>query len=411
MTTLLSGENINYISEQLFNALNANGIDYNIKDNEHNVRNFMGKLSQQWPKEDMTKLNNYALTNLYNSFKQNTASTNSHNVNDQFEQMKASRAYQLENSLQTPPTPDFSKPIIPGAAGANAGLISNRQGGHISLAHARAGGATGTGNPPAPIATRPGRSGQQGQANLDSSDVDLQDNFESSAHLPTTASKPLPIVKMNKVGTIGGTGQEVWISLSKSDLITQSDNSFTFSWNKTVLSEGKSGCLLQLKYVTLPKYFPWLLVQYGSENDESGVFNSTGTSYGAKLLPCHTSGEYTTYQALGNCLQLSKLPNAFGISLTPPSNGLELNSVTVQKITKQNKQIHITTKFHHNLQQTDSLTLEFPHNFTCYKITNLKIINDHQFQIDSPFVGYFNSNFKLLRNNWTLDLTLVCQAI
>ena len=197
-----------------------------------------------------------------------------------------------------------------------------------------------------------------------------------------------------------------WISLNKKDLINQSDNSFTFSWNRV----SNNNVLLQLKYLTIPKYFPSLLLKYNSNDTNSISNNSTSNEFEAKLIPCHSSGQHTTYQALGNGLNLKQLPNTFSIQLSSPNSPdpeLELNIITALKITKQNQEICVITREPHYLLPTDTITLEFPSNKTCYRISHVRIIDPTQFWFESPFVGIFNSNFKILRNNWTLDLTLV----
>ena len=64
-----------------------------------------------------------------------------------------------------------------------------------------------------------------------------------------------------------------------------------------------------------------------------------------------------------------------------------------------------------NVLNNDNLILEFPENKTCYRITNIKILDDTNFTFIAPFTGYFSNEFSLLKSNWHIDITLVCEYV
>ena len=209
---------------------------------------------------------------------------------------------------------------------------------------------------------------------------------------------------------------EMWLSLNKSDLVNVEGNKFTFCWNKKIIPDFSGNFQAELKYITLPRNYSYLLAKYGDglSSDKRShinrVFSASGKNYSAKLIPCHTSEEHTTYQALGSFqIQANQLPATLTFTIITPSNSFELNIIPVQRVVKTERLIEVITKGKHNLCDGDVLTLEFPKQHICYRIANLEILSDNQIRFSSPFSGYFSSDFRLLKNYWNLDLTLFCR--
>ncbi|MEX0597080.1 MAG: hypothetical protein WD512_11325, partial [Candidatus Paceibacterota bacterium] len=230
---------------------------------------------------------------------------------------------------------------------------------------------------------------------------------------------------------------EILLSLSKDDIVDINDDKFTFCWNHKFLSNFGNDFSIELKYVTLPKNLIHILVKYGElddsinsssnsnknkinmkaneinmETNKLKVYNASGKNYNAKLIPSHSSEQYTTYQAIQSSpsQSISKLPSTLTFQMIAPmTDRIELNVIPVQKIIKTEKTIQVLTKGPHNLNEDDQLILEFSQQHICYRITGLEIQSDREISFNSPFNGYFSSDFKLIKNNWNIDLTLVCR--
>lgn len=386
----LSGENTNLVVQQIVNGLNKYGMDIDIKGLQSKIINFMARVEKEYPQSDIKSLNNFVINKCVEKYMNNqpqfnqTQGNGKDQLSSQFERELASRGYAQVTAPQLPERPDFSQPIngpfnqIP--------QQNNRHG--LSLNQAR-GQPEPDLDPPAPVLP---------QAQIP--EPVMQEPVESRREV---------IHHYNN--SHNHTTNEIILSLNKNDLINVTGNTYTFSWNRKIVNNFGGNFQVKLQYVTIPKRLPYLLVKYHSSDKETNrVFSATGKNYSAKLIPSHTSDEYTTYQALGdNSVNYEDLPHNLTFQLIPPEQNLDLNIVPVQKVTKNKSQIHIITKYPHSLTSNDSLVLEFPQQKTCYKVNNLQIIDSQQILVDSPFVGYFSSDFKLLRSNWNIDLTVFCQ--
>lgn len=383
VSRFLSGENTNNIIQQIVNNLSKYGRDINIKDLQNKIYNFMHRVCQQYPNSSIDKLNNFVINECTQKYLKTRPLGNRNSNQDleaQLEQEIMDRRYATNSPQQTAPEPpDFTQPI---------GTSSQQQPQFYPPQQNRSSGMS--------LSQATGNMQQQEQPN----------NHEASQQPP---------MKRQKYYDEPEYMREITLSLNKTDLVNSSNNIFTFSWNKNeVLQDFRQDFQIQLRYITLPKSLPYLLVKYNGTSKEtrSRVYSATGKNYSAKLIPCHTTDEYTTYQALKHdYVQFDNLPSTLTFHLFSPDDMLNLNNIIVQKATKHESKIRIMTKGMHNLSEGDSLTLEFPQHFTCYKVTNMEILNDREIIFDSPFVGYFSSNFRLLRNNWNLDITLSCQYI
>jgi len=395
--TFLSGENTNYIIQQIITSLSKYGKDINIKDLQNKIVNFMNKVYEQYPNSDVQKLNHFVISQCTEKYLEtqpiNSGGTRkTNNIESQLEREIMDRAYSNNRPQTIPEQPDFTKPV-------------NTQGGNgMSLNHA-------IGNP-----DTAGQNQSQTQSQIQPPQpIMSNDVIPVPTTAPTEQTEPTRQIRSsaNPPTTYSSKSsyKKIILSLNKHDLVSVSDNVFTFSWNKKVVSDFSNNFELQLKYVTLPKSLPYLLAKYsGADESNSHVYSATGKNYSAKLIPCHTTDEHTTYKTLGDgSVSYKNLPSTLAFHLFSPSNDLNLNTIIVQKASKHGSQIRIITKQPHNLSDQDSLTLEFPQHFTCYKVTNTRVINDREILFDSPFVGYFSSDFRLLRNNWNLDITLSCQ--
>ena len=210
-------------------------------------------------------------------------------------------------------------------------------------------------------------------------------------------------------------GKVIWISLNKDNLLNMNDNILTFGWDPKIYKKiGLDGpSRISIEHLTLPKYYPYILVK-NKNNDRGigGIYNASGKGFEMKLVPVQRLQENTSYRQLGMNFTFDRKVNSLSLQLsvgTKEGLGLELNLIPVAKVTKNKNRIKIRTKYPHNLNQQDFLVIEFPELASCYKVTNLEIFDDYQLELDSPFAGYFSSNFKLIRNNWDLDLTLKIQ--
>lgn len=376
----LSSENTNLILQEIIKGLEEYGVQINIKDLQNKIFNFMNQVYQKYPTANLSQLNKFVVDTSVNKYLTNsrvggqTTFNRNNSIENQFEQELAKRRYQAPEQPPAPPISDRMRPI-------NTQQQKQTTTGGMSLIQAQNGGDDAIEPPPL-------------------------EEYQPEVEVPIYDQTVTPPVEDNL-----GRYEEIWLSLNRNDLVNINGNAFTFSWNRKMVPDFKSNFQIQLKYVTLPKNVPYLLAKYG-DNSVQKVYSASGKNYGAKLIPCYTSEEYTTYQALGsNSSILDNLPHTLTFHLIPPNSILDLNQISVEKVTKTNDVIRIRTRQAHNLCSQDSLTLEFPQQHTCYKVTNLKIVNENEISLDSPFVGYFSSDFKLLRNNWNLDITLSCQYL
>lgn len=387
----LSGENTNQILQNIIKGLGEYGVDVNIKDLQTKIFNFMNQVFQKYPNEDLSRLNQFVIDSCVKKYMKNNQSQVNQSgrkasIEGQFEEELKSRKYDAMANMNAPP-PGSSPPQLTNQQPTTGGM---------SLTQA----ISGLHEP------------------LEPQNLDEQNNDQSSESkaLPPPPEHYSPV--NTNTNTYSGVDQndEIWLSLSKNDLVNVDGNTFTFCWNRKIVPDFGGDFQVKLKYVTLPKNVPFLLAKYQNDQNKSNnklnrVYSASGKNYSAKLIPFHTSQEHTTYQALGETSYTQNtLPSTLSFNLiSPPNQSLDLNLIQVQKVTKTNDTIKVVTRYRHNLSEQDNLTLEFPKQFTCYKITNLNVINDREIKFSSPFNGYFSGDFKLLRNNWNIDLTLSCR--
>jgi len=377
----LSGENTNQILQNIIKGLGEYGVDVNIKDLQTKIFNFMNQVFQKYPTETLPRLNQFVVDTCVKKYMKN----NQHQVNQssrkvslegQFEEQLKERRYDMMANMNAPPQIPGSQPVPPRTGG-------------MSLTQAISG---------APQSIEP---------------PNLEEIPMPTPQTSPQASSPPPV--MDQPHVTYSEMDEILLSLSKDDLVNVDGNTFTFCWNRKIVPDFGGNFQVKLKYVTLPKNVPFLLAKYQNDqqnrNQRNRVYSASGKNYSAKLIPFHTSEEHTTYQALGETSYTqNNLPSTLSFNLiSPPNQSLDLNLIQVQKVTKTNNTIKVVTKYPHNLCDQDNLTLEFPQQHTCYKITNLNIMSDRGIKFSSPFTGYFSSNFKLLRNSWNIDLTLSCR--
>ena len=390
----LSGENTNSVLQEIIKNLNNYGVDVNIKDLQTKIFNFMNDVYSRYPNDPISKLNNFVIQTSINKYaKGNQTAVNQssrkQSVEGEFERQLAERKY---NAAQGQP-PGQQNPFDPRGTPTQK---SSPTGG-MSLNQVLNGGDALDEDVPEP----PELEGPP----IPSSRVDYEDE-------PDISNENLPVNQHVKQSN-----NELWLSLSKEDLVNVDGNKFTFCWNSKIIPDFGGNFRAELKYITLPKNYSHLLAKYGGDGRKTSkgtnrVFNATGKNYSAKLIPCHTSEEHTTYQALGGqsgLIEGNTLPTTLTFSIISPNGEMDLNLVPVQRVIKTDRKIQVFTKTPHNLVEKDKLTLEFPKQHVCYRITNLEIISDRQITFSSPFSGYFSSDFRLLRNNWNLDLTLLCR--
>lgn len=404
----LGGENVNLVINNIISGLNKYGIDPDIKALQSKIPDFMYKASNQYPNGSLSDLNNFVIQKVLEKYIQNrqyggNANRNKESeINSKFEQALLERNYQTQQQNQPPQQPDFSKPIGSPGAGINLSQLGIDPNQNTSPYNEYSQQRTPNPNP------NPNPGNLQYNPDLD---------FDPNEPPQTRTNSP-QISPQKNISLINSTSDNpIWLSLNKDNLVDSNGNQFTFSWNqKKLFPDFKQQLVLRLKYVTIPKYLPYLLVKYSCpsslpHHELNQLYSATGKKYSAKMIPCHTSGQNTTYQAIGeHFIVYEELPTSITFEIIPPKDYLDLQQIQVSKVSKHNSQIHITTKSPHNLGQRDDLILEFPKQFACYKVSNLQVIDPYQILVDSPFVGYFSSDFSLLRSNWNLDLTINCQV-
>lgn len=402
--TFLSGENTNLVLQSIIKKLNDQGIDVNIKDLNAKIPNFMNQIYQKYPASQLNQLNNFVIQTCVNKYSQQGNYTGGGNrrynqttaVNNQFERELIERGYQSPLANPPPNQPDFTQPTQ-----------NNSQ--QLSLSE-----VTGIEPPvlednqtaPTPVSAEPPPN-QANNTNQIANNSQLPNNDDQSPpelgrtpRQPLTSSFPL--------------AEEMLISLNKQDLLEIDQNRLVFSWKQIELPSSSNNYQISLKYVSIPKDFPYLMAKYSHQKKKSQdrVLTARGEYYSAKLIPtCHTNQEYTTYQALNATKTYpDKNQRVFTLELIPPfqQKSLNLSEIQVNHVKKTNERIFLSTKGNHHLSARDSISLEFLDSSirTCYRITNLKIHSPSEISFDSPFVGYFSANFRLLRYNWDIDVTL-----
>lgn len=414
----LGGENVNLVINQIISGLGKYGVDPDIKSLQTKIPDFMYKVSNQYPQGKLTDLNNITIQKVLEKYIQNRQFGGSPNnrsraseVNNKFEQALLERNYQQAHQQNQPPLqPDFTQPI---------GSPSNPGGGmNLSQLGIDPNQSTSTYNnyqqrpqnsnhvPISPVEYNPDLDFDPQNSNPSNSNPS---NSNLSNSNPSNSNPSTPF-------NLNTNQKPIWLTLNRENLVDSEGNQFTFSWNqKKLFPDFKQHLILSLKYITIPKYLPYLLIKYSCPSslphqELNQLYSATGKKYSAKLIPCHTNGQNTTYQALGeHFIVYEELPTSISFEIIPPTEYLDLQKIQVIKASKHNSQIHITTKSPHNLGQRDALILEFPKQHACYKVSHLQILDPYQILVDSPFVGYFSSDFSLLRSNWNLDLTLHCQ--
>jgi hypothetical protein len=414
----LSGQNVNYILNQLFSNLEHKGVSLNPKDEQARILNFMQKCKANYPRQPIIQLNNYVIKALTEHYMKMQPSQS--NLENRLEKELADRQYR--NAMMRGPEPTGAGPEF-GMGGPEAGYLSLDQARGVAP-------MGGQGAPGSEVGqgfdrdrqrereesmTVEERLAERERLRRDGLDLDLdQDQDQDGKPLSSGASGRL----VDGPGPGAGSQRSIWISLSKDNLVNMSDNVLTFSWDhklyRKVLgrneAERTSGCHMTIEHLTLPKYYPFILVKNKNSESNTGIFNASGKGFEMKLVPVQRLLENTSYRQLGRGFMFSQKPSTLSLQLSSGSRGEEgtlgLNLIPVLKVTKINHRIKIQTKYPHNLNEADFLVIEFPEMASCYKVTNLKILDLYQIEVDSPFSGYFSCNFRLIRNNWDLDLTV-----
>lgn len=409
----LSGENTNYVLQEIIKPLNAAGVEVNIRDLQQKIFNFMNEVCNRYPNSNsIPQLNDFVIKKSVEKYTKN--SNNGTNMPSRrgtaeattslFERELMERQYKMQQG-----------------PGGNQQQGSNPSG-SMSLSHAITGEEDhptqqDRNGPPPPTSTR-----------ITDRTKDYEESDQQHSHNQSQQQYPATYSQNNRLSD--HQYGEILLSLSKDDLVNVDGDMYTFCWNHKFLSNYGDNFSIEMRYVTLPKNLSHILVNYVPEdqslnpsnkssttnNGKSRVYSATGKNYGAKLIPCHTSEEHTTYQAVQSAQQgggdqtQGQLPSTLTFQMIAPmSQKLDLSVIPVQKIVKMDKTIQVMTKVPHNLGEDDQLTLEFSQQQVCYRITNLEIQSDRQISFNSPFSGYFSSDFRLIRNNWNIDLTLVCK--
>jgi len=403
----LSGQNVNYVLNQLFSNLEYKGVSLNPKDEQGKILNFMQKCQSNYPRQPIIQLNNYVIKALTDHYLKSQPPRS--NIESRLEQEMAERKYR--NLMSPPPnqqttgylTVDQARGISPiNGQGAPASEVGR----HFDREQQRQREENMTLEERVAERERLRREGhdiEQGKP-LISGEGRLAPNFNNDRVTPQLSFNPQK------------NGRSIWISLSKDNLVNMSDNVLTFSWDpklyRKILGRGegsRGGCQITLEHLTLPKYYPFILVKNKNSENNVGIYNASGKGFEMKLVPVQRLQENTSYRQLGRGFLFSRKPSTLSLQLSSgdaDSGALGLNLIPVLKVTKIKHRIKIQTKYPHNLHEADFLVLEFPEMASCYKVTNLKILDPYQIEVDSPFSGYMSSNFRLIRNNWDLDLTL-----
>jgi len=399
----LSGQNVNYILNQLFSNLEQKGVSLNPKDEQTRILNFMQKCKANYPRQNVIQLNNYVIKALTEHYMKMQPPQG--NLENRLEQELADRQYR--NTLMQGPE-----------------VVNPSTSGYLSLDQAR--GAMPINSEGAP-ASEVGQGFDRDRQQEREENMTVEERLAEREKLrlnnsdiqninPPLSSTPTPLVNTPGINSRIGE-RSIWISLSKDNLVNMSDNVLTFSWDqklyRKVLGRDEanrpSGCHMTIEHLTLPKYYPYILVKNKNSESNVGIYNASGKGFEMKLVPVQRLLENTSYRQLGRGFMFSQKPNTLSLQLSSGREGedtLGLNLIPVMKVTKINNRIKIQTKYPHNLNQADFLVIEFPEMASCYKVTNLKILDLYQIEVDSPFSGYFSNNFRLIRNNWDLDLTL-----
>lgn len=350
MSQFLEYSNTNHVLQEILKGLGEKGIQVDVKEIQNKVKNFMIQVSNKYPNGNTQQMNQYVITTSINKY--STLQKPKPNISQQFEQELANRT---EYARPKQPQPQQLQPT------------RTQDGGAMTLQQVM--GVSGTSQLQQPLAV----------------------NVPMAR--PTT-----PVVRGVTAEEI--IGDKYWISLGKNDLTEHEQNRFTFCWE----SLGKSCSKIRLKYLSIPRTFSSLLVDYGG--DDKKFYNASGKNFSCKLIPTIKNLEMTTYQSLGDSSKsFSDNPNSFTFQI---DQKLNLNQILVKKVVKTGNMIDVLTYDPHNMTTQDQLTLEFPAQRSCYKVAGLQIINATQIKFNSPFSGYFSSDFKLLRNNWNIDVTLEC---
>jgi hypothetical protein len=429
----LSGENTNYVVQEIIKPLNTSGIDVNIKDVQQKIFNFMNEVYNRYPNESMQNLNNFVIQKSIEKYQKNqttgpnlaTRKGTGEATNSLFERELMERKYKQaqagsQNNQSTGPSSGIS--LNQAITGQVDPSPPDRNG------------------PPPPASTRvTDRTNIQVLDQNTNQGDDQENNEHNNSHGGGNyGQKNLQSYgqenRKNIYSSNNDEYNEILLSLSNDDIVDIEGDKFTFCWNHKFLSNFGDDFSIELKYATLPKNLSHILVKYGElddslmtsnknkrnmkanetnmETNKLKVYNALGKNYNAKLIPSHSSEQYTTYQAIQSSpsQSISKLPSTLTFQMIAPmSQRIELNVIPVQKIIKTEKTIQVSTKGPHNLNEDDQLTLEFSQQHICYRITGLEIQSDRQISFNSPFNGYFSSDFKLIKNNWNIDLTLVCR--
>tara|TARA_R100001163_G_scaffold3872_1_gene5511 strand:+ start:4035 stop:5357 length:1323 start_codon:yes stop_codon:yes gene_type:complete len=425
----LSGENTNQILQEIIKQISQNGSEVDIKDLTAKIPNFMGEVYNRYRSSELPQLNHFVIDSWVKKYLNNRplgggigqTTQQNKNLDSRLEQELKERGYNQAAPVQPqngPGQPFDTRPIslqqnLNGNMGSyNNENINGMPTGGMSLNQAITGEPDpvqmdNIGPPPPPQSTRVGSGSDDDSDGRDDRHYGLNRNDSMNNDMNNVMNNG------NRINNSMRGDNEIWLSLSKEDLVDVEGNTLTFCWNKKIINDFGGNFQVELKYVSIPKNYPYLLAKYegnssSKKSKKNRVYNALGKNYSAKLIPSHTSDDFTTYQALGsNPVLQSQLPSTLSFSLSPVNGKyLELNVIQVIKVVKTDSRIHVTTKYPHNLDESESLSLEFPKQHICYRITNLEILGDKEIIFNSPFSGYFSKDFRLLRNKWNIDLTL-----
>ena len=337
MSHFLSGENTNYVVQQIIAGLNKYSVDLDIRTLQGKIINFMARVEKEYPNKDIKSMNQFVVNQCIEKYlnQQNVGGQSKDKINNEYERELMSRGYSRNTAPPVPPQPDFTQPI--NRQGETTPSINGTT---MTLSQAQ-------GHQPmniAPVLESPPPAQQLRATKHHNIEYENKDEISNN--------QTLVIDNMNKI----------YLSLNKDDLINCHGNRYTFSWNRKIVSQFKDHFSIKIDYVTLPKKLPYLLVKY-PEDKNNHVYSGLGNNYSAKLIPSHTSSEYTTYRSLDHApMVLDYLPHTLAFEFISPIDELDLNSIKVSKVTKNQSQISITTKKPHNLGVNDNLILEFKKN-------------------------------------------------
>lgn len=416
----LSDENINFVIQTIISQLISKGYQIDAKSESDKIRKFMGNVGKQHPTSNIQQLNNFVINNVIDNLKKNLEKNKQllTSPNDRFLQEQNSRNYDsnqpFSNNNQIPTDNQFNNQF------PNDNQYNDNNKNNIPHQLPDQLRSVQTRN------TRVDLSDKNNQHNNrdtttshtisdnnntkyqnDNDNIGYQNNSDITRYQNNNNnSNNISNNNMNYQNDIMTNTKDntVFISLDEKDIINIDRNKITFAWNSSKLPNSRK-YFVQIKQITLPLSNPFVLIKY-SKNNNNIITSNSKYSYDCKMIAKHTNLNNTIYESIGNPTKFDTLPLTFTIELKIPTENIKLNEIMIKHVTKQNNKIYIQSTKKHFLDKNDQIILEFVANKTCYKITDLNIIDMYNFEFDSPFVGYFDKEFNILRSNWSMDMTL-----